>query len=417
MVTMKNMETKLKQITQPIFKSRKFSLKWFSFPQKHTYSIQETDNAPQDLFQTPTEGSLLASSEEQQPPVAADDPAVDEPRAPDPNCTDGDEAVQLSMEGSTKRKLEFPYGDTVIVDSELEEDDWEEGEEKSQEKLREKANGSERYRVLPASMAQEENRAEGVKNNRGVIGKEVTILDVLKMLKQRCDDEEEKDDGLKSVLFHRHFFNNLTSSPSIQLGSGARGPSTAGSSVATGGCCSSELASREPSAGTTDGDEEEKGLKIFSVDLLLPSKMKFMKLGSKPDSFQTDGNNVSYQFITRSITMCRYVASELATDIILIVGDVKFYLHKACVDVSKVDWSYTYNRKKLPEENGNDPNWNGVRNCLVPEDCSVFVNRLSRQIPKDLGNTTTLTYMSLEANQFSGFVPSELGDLTNLQTL
>lgn len=210
--------------------------------------------------------------------------------------------------------------------------------------------------------------------------------------------------------------------------------------------------------------------------------MKFMKLGSKPDSFQTDGNNV------------RYVASELATDIILIVGDVKFYLHKfpllskssrlqklvvttneentdevqisdipggpaafeicvkfcygmtvtlnaynvfaarcaaeylemheaiekgnliykidvfltssifrswkdsiivlqttksllplsedlkvvsncidsiatkACVDVSKVDWSYTYNRKKLPEENGNDLNWNGVRNRLVPKD-------------------------------------------------
>ncbi|KAG6652584.1 BTB/POZ domain-containing protein NPY2-like isoform X1 [Carya illinoinensis] len=209
--------------------------------------------------------------------------------------------------------------------------------------------------------------------------------------------------------------------------------------------------------------------------------MKFMKLGSKPDSFQTEGNNV------------RYVASELATDIILIVGDVKFYLHKfpllsrsgrlqklvttkedmtdevhisdipggpaafeicakfcygmtvtlnaynvaaarcaaeylemhetmergnliykidvfltssifrswkdsiivlqttkfllplseelkvvsdcidciatkACIDVSKVDWSYTYNRKKLPEENGNDPNWNGVRNRPVPKD-------------------------------------------------
>lgn len=207
-----------------------------------------------------------------------------------------------------------------------------------------------------------------------------------------------------------------------------------------------------------------------------------MKLGSKPDSFQTDGNNV------------RYVASELATDIILIVGDVKFYLHKfpllskstrlqklvattneentdevhisdipggpaafeicakfcygmtvtlnaynvvaarfaaeylemheaiekgnllykidvflsssifrswkdsiivlqttkslfplseelkvvsncidsiatkACVDVSKVNWSYTYNRKKLPEENGNDPNWHGVRNRPVPKD-------------------------------------------------
>ncbi|KAG8368471.1 hypothetical protein BUALT_Bualt15G0048900 [Buddleja alternifolia] len=213
-----------------------------------------------------------------------------------------------------------------------------------------------------------------------------------------------------------------------------------------------------------------------------PLKMKFMKLGSKPDSFQTDGNNI------------RYVASELATDIVVHVGDVKFYLHKfpllsksarlqklvssanegnadevhihdipggptafeicakfcygmtvtlnaynvvtarcaaeylemnetiekgnliykvdvfltsslfrswkdsiivlqttksllplseepklishcidaiaskASVDVSKVDWSYTYNRKKIPEENGNDPSWNGVRNRIIPND-------------------------------------------------
>ncbi|KAI8026208.1 BTB/POZ domain-containing protein NPY2 [Camellia lanceoleosa] len=210
--------------------------------------------------------------------------------------------------------------------------------------------------------------------------------------------------------------------------------------------------------------------------------MKFMKLGSKPDSFQSDGDNV------------RYVASELASDIVISVGDVKFYLHKfpllsksarlqklvtstdegngdevdihdipggpvafeicakfcygmtvtlnaynvvaarcaaeylgmhetiekgnliykvdvflnsslfrswkdsitvlqttksllpwseelklvchcvdaiaskATVDVSMVDWSYTYNRKKLLEENGNDPNWNGVRNRMVPKD-------------------------------------------------
>ncbi|KAL3538810.1 hypothetical protein ACH5RR_002176 [Cinchona calisaya] len=209
--------------------------------------------------------------------------------------------------------------------------------------------------------------------------------------------------------------------------------------------------------------------------------MKFMKLGSKPDSFQTDGNNV------------RYVASDLATDIVINVGDAKFYLHKfpllsksshlqklvastddgsdevnihdipggptafeicvkfcysmtvtlnahnvltarcaaeylgmhetvekgnliykvdvflnssifrswkdsiialqttkallplseelklsshcidaisskASCDVSKVDWSYTYNKKKLPEENGNDPTWNGVRSRMVPND-------------------------------------------------
>ncbi|KAK4378496.1 hypothetical protein RND71_000358 [Anisodus tanguticus] len=210
--------------------------------------------------------------------------------------------------------------------------------------------------------------------------------------------------------------------------------------------------------------------------------MKFMKLGSKPDTFQTDGNNV------------RYVASELAPDIAVNVGDVKFYLHKfpllsksvslqkmvasasegncdevhihdipvgpsafeicakfcygmtvtlnaynviaarcaaeylgmhetiekgnliykidvflnssifrswkdsiivlqttksqsrlceelklishcidavaskASIDVSRVDWSYTYNRKKLPEENENDPNLNGIRSRMVPKD-------------------------------------------------
>ncbi|KAJ0980279.1 hypothetical protein J5N97_008534 [Dioscorea zingiberensis] len=44
--------------------------------------------------------------------------------------------------------------------------------------------------------------------------------------------------------------------------------------------------------------------------------MKYMKLGSKPDAFQTDGSNV------------RFVAAELAADLIVNVGDVKFYLHK-----------------------------------------------------------------------------------------
>ncbi|GAU14999.1 hypothetical protein TSUD_47940 [Trifolium subterraneum] len=211
--------------------------------------------------------------------------------------------------------------------------------------------------------------------------------------------------------------------------------------------------------------------------------MKFMKLGSKPDTFQTDANN-----------NVRYVAGDLASDIVVSIGDMKFYLHKfplisksshlqklislnneenineiqisdipggasafeicakfcygmtvtlnaynviatrcaaeylgmheaiekgnllykidvflsssifrswkdsiiilqttksmlpldeeqkvvtrciesiankACVDVSKVDWSYTYNRKKLPEENGIESNQNGVRTRNVPKD-------------------------------------------------
>ncbi|XP_007047500.2 PREDICTED: BTB/POZ domain-containing protein NPY5 [Theobroma cacao] len=229
--------------------------------------------------------------------------------------------------------------------------------------------------------------------------------------------------------------------------------------------------------------------------------MKFMKLGSKPDSFQTDGDNI------------RYVATELATDLVVNIGDLKFYLHKfpllsksarlqklvatssdensdeihiqdipggpaafeicakfcygmtvtlnaynvvaarcaaeylemyetvekgnliykidvflnssifrswkdsiivlqttksllpwseeikvvshcldsiaskASIDTSKVEWSYTYNRKKLPSENGNSPQWNGVRKPqMVPKDwwvedlCELHIDLYKRVI-------------------------------------
>ncbi|EER91236.1 hypothetical protein BDA96_01G176600 [Sorghum bicolor] len=229
--------------------------------------------------------------------------------------------------------------------------------------------------------------------------------------------------------------------------------------------------------------------------------MKYMKLGSKPDVFQTEGSNI------------RFVATELATDIVISIGDVKFYLHKfpllskssrlqrlvassneekndevdisdipggpsafeicakfcygmivtlnaynvlaarcaaeylemfetiekgnliykidvfltssvfrtwkdsiivlqstksllpwcenlkvinhcidsiaskASIDPSEVEWSYTYNRKKLPSENGIDSHWNGVRKQpMVPSDwwvedlCELEVDLYKRVI-------------------------------------
>ncbi|CAL4943197.1 unnamed protein product [Urochloa decumbens] len=229
--------------------------------------------------------------------------------------------------------------------------------------------------------------------------------------------------------------------------------------------------------------------------------MKYMKLGSKPDAFQTDGSNI------------RFVATELATDIVISIGDVKFYLHKfpllskssrlqrlvassseeksdevdisdipggpsafeicakfcygmivtlnaynvlaarcaaeylemfetidkgnliykidvfltssvfrtwkdsiivlqstksllpwcenlkvinhcidsiatkASIDPSEVEWSYTYNRRKLPSENGIDSHWNGVRKQpVVPNDwwvedlCELEVDLYKRVI-------------------------------------
>uniref|UniRef100_A0A453HER0 NPH3 domain-containing protein n=1 Tax=Aegilops tauschii subsp. strangulata TaxID=200361 RepID=A0A453HER0_AEGTS len=200
--------------------------------------------------------------------------------------------------------------------------------------------------------------------------------------------------------------------------------------------------------------------------------MKHMKLGSKPDVFQTEGSNI------------RFVATELATDIVISIGDVKFYLHKfpllskssrlqrlvassnqesddevnisdipaeylemfetidkgnliykidvfltssifrtwkdsiivlqstksllpwsenlkvinhcidsiaskASIDPSEVEWSYTYNRKKLQSKNGVDSHWNGVRmQQMVPKDW--WVEDLS-ELEMDLYKRVLLT--------------------------
>ncbi|CAI9094611.1 OLC1v1030376C1 [Oldenlandia corymbosa var. corymbosa] len=44
--------------------------------------------------------------------------------------------------------------------------------------------------------------------------------------------------------------------------------------------------------------------------------MKFMKLGSKPDAFQVEGNCI------------RHVSAELLTDVIIVIEEIRFYLHK-----------------------------------------------------------------------------------------
>ncbi|KAI5588856.1 hypothetical protein BDE02_05G124100 [Populus trichocarpa] len=273
--------------------------------------------------------------------------------------------------------------------------------------------------------------------------------------------------------------------------------------------------------------------------------MKFMKLGSKPDSFQADGDNI------------RYVATELATDIVIDIGGVKFSLHKfpllsksehlqklvastsddgdeiliqeipggpaafeicakfcygmtvtlnaynvvaarcaaeylemyesvekgnlvykidiflnssifrswkdsiiilqttksllpwaeelnlvshcldsiaskACMDTTKVEWTYTYNRKKLPSENGKDPLWNGVRRPqVVPKDwwvedlCELQIDLYKRvittiktkgRVSSDLIGEALIAYALRRLPGFSkGIVQS--GDITKYRSL
>lgn len=72
-----------------------------------------------------------------------------------------------------------------------------------------------------------------------------------------------------------------------------------------------------------------------------------------------------------------------------------------------IDFAYNYLSGAIPLE------WASMQLNSI----SLLGNRLSRQIPKELGNITTLTLLNLEANQFSGTVPPELGKLHNLETL
>ncbi|RVW25305.1 putative LRR receptor-like serine/threonine-protein kinase RFK1 [Vitis vinifera] len=71
------------------------------------------------------------------------------------------------------------------------------------------------------------------------------------------------------------------------------------------------------------------------------------------------------------------------------------------------DFAYNYLGGTIP------PEWASAQLSSI----SVLANRLSGEIPKELGNITSLTYLNLEANQFSGIVPPVLGDLINLKTL
>ncbi|KAF6173364.1 hypothetical protein GIB67_027059, partial [Kingdonia uniflora] len=64
--------------------------------------------------------------------------------------------------------------------------------------------------------------------------------------------------------------------------------------------------------------------------------------------------------------------------------------------------------------NGTIPlGWGSTRLVII----SLVGNRLSGPIPKEIGNITTLTDLTLEFNQFSGPLPPELGNLKALQRM
>ena len=95
----------------------------------------------------------------------------------------------------------------------------------------------------------------------------------------------------------------------------------------------------------------EKGNLIYKVEVFLSSSI-FRSWKDSIIVLQTTNSLLPFSEDLKVISLC-----------------IDSIASRASIDVSRVDWSYTYNRKKLSEENGNDPKWNGVGNRpVVPKD-------------------------------------------------
>ncbi|XP_058095480.1 probable leucine-rich repeat receptor-like serine/threonine-protein kinase At3g14840 [Magnolia sinica] len=75
--------------------------------------------------------------------------------------------------------------------------------------------------------------------------------------------------------------------------------------------------------------------------------------------------------------------------------------------LQELDLTRNFLNGKIPPEWGAMP--------LV--NISLLGNRLSGQIPKELGNISTLRNLTLEANRFSGSLPRELGNIVNIERI
>ncbi|XP_052177836.1 probable leucine-rich repeat receptor-like serine/threonine-protein kinase At3g14840 isoform X2 [Diospyros lotus] len=72
-----------------------------------------------------------------------------------------------------------------------------------------------------------------------------------------------------------------------------------------------------------------------------------------------------------------------------------------------IDLSRNYLNGTIP------PEWGTTQLTNI----SLIVNRLTGPIPKELGNISTLAYLTVEFNQLSGLIPPEIGNLSLLETL
>lgn len=98
-------------------------------------------------------------------------------------------------------------------------------------------------------------------------------------------------------------------------------------------------------------DTVEKGNLIYKIDVFLASSI----FRSWKDSI------IVLQTTKPLVPWCE--------DLKIVSRCISSIASRVSIDPSKVEWSYTYNRKKLPSENGIELQWNGIRKeQSVPRD-------------------------------------------------
>jgi len=157
----------------------------------------------------------------------------------------------------------------------------------------------------------------------------------------------------------------------------------------------------------------EKGNLVYKIDVFL--------------------NSCIFRSWKDSIIVLQTTKSMLpwSEDLKLISQCVDSIASKASVDTSIVDWSYSYNRRKLAEETGTDPNWNGVitykvvpRDWWVEDLCELEIDLYKRVIvsikDKDIVSSEVIgeALKAYACGQFAGLIKgaSQYSDLINYRS-
>ncbi|KAK9064304.1 hypothetical protein SSX86_015684 [Deinandra increscens subsp. villosa] len=140
-------------------------------------------------------------------------------------------------------------------------------------------------------------------------------------------------------------------------------------------------------------------------------------------SWRINGNTCNLDVVTEVPRISQEANASIACDC-NIGNDTDCHVVRITHKFYSLDGVLSPELAKLPYIKSLDLAYNLLTGTIPPEwgltrllDISLLGNRISGEIPRELGNISTLTKLDLEANQLSGTVPPDLGKLTNLVSL